>query len=429
MKRRCFPLLLVLAVMAAACSPFVSPRAAKRHVRMTVIRQDTISVDSLRRWANWVDFSVFSLSVPPPPPSRDLFSLAGEGQAAFIQAMAAQLKEREGAVLPQALASAIQQERLPTMRDLGLVKRRVVFSVENRSTSPADRLVAVRLRLRPDQDSVRFLNWDKLATVHEVIDLGSLTFGQTVTAGAELGAALGALTPNLSTSGQSTLQEQIPLRQRVVPVSGTLMDREAILIQQGGPGQDLTGNVIVDLEMQLPTRPSQTITFVTSPGESDAGIDCSKKPVFRQQVVQIPAGAGRDITGTLIAEYTIRRVRSGHVTLHEGDDEVFHLQGVDTVSKVTLIPSRDLIVRMWSLVDAGGTPLQARLQGQTKLELLQFAGYEDAMRLANWIGQCGAAPISRRELILATGRALDPPALTVNDKPALRIDLVEANVP
>ena len=406
------PLLAGL-LLASACAPLLGPRAAKRYVRMAV------HGDSVPTREDWVDVSVFSLPIPPASTARDLFVLAGEGQAAYIEALAARAKE--GASLPQAFAAPIQQDRLPAVRDLNLVKRRMVFSIENRSNNPADRLVSIRLHLFPD--SVELLNWDKLATAYDVIDLGSLTFGQSATMEAGLGATLGPLAPTLSASGTSSLQEQIPLRQRVVSLSGTLNSNRATLLQQSGNGRDLTGNIVVDLEMRLDSSESpKPVTFVTSPGESDNAMDCAKRPIFRQQTVLAPRRGGRPVKGRVVVEYVLRHVLSGHETLHEGDDEVVYLHGRDSTA-VELIPARELGVRVWRIhenVDGQRHLLHGRRPGQSR-ELLQFDSYEDARRVVSWIAECGAAPMSRFALMVYERSLAD------GEKPRLRIRPVDIN--
>lgn len=409
-KHSLYALLAGLFILAS-CAPSLNPKLTKRYSQIWVVDQDT-----MRNSPKWADISAFSLPARQESNPRDLFSLSGEGQAALIDALA--VRSQDAQALSRALSANIQQDRAVSILDLSATKRRIVFSVGNRSRSPADRLTSVRLHLVP-LDGTEFTGWDKLATEYQTIDLGKLSFGQTFTAGGELGAAVGALSPKATVSAGSQVQEEVPLQQRLVALSGFLSPKHMILLQQAGSGQDLTGNVVVDLDLRLPRTPLATITSVVSPGESDGQIDCAKKPSFRQQRVIAPQNT--PILGTVVLEYVLRRVISGHSTLYEGDDVVVHHHGADTLRNIVLIPESDLAFRVWRLTGPSDALLQAGSGTPTKLQLLQFASYDDALRLENWIENCGATTISGLHLLLNDN------ALPEGTKPVLRITLADLN--
>jgi hypothetical protein len=395
---------LLLGLNGCAGLGLTQPQGTRRYKRVYVYAPPSLVPDTpvtTPLWErDWIDVSVFSIpATPAETPPRDVFALAAEGQAAFIQALAA--RSPDLATLTRSVAVPIRREAQPeSNRDMGVVKRRVVFSVANRSMSPADRLASVRITLRP-QAGVRLIGWDKLATAYESIDVGTMTFTQKVTGGAELGAVLDAVTPKVTGSSEAGLEEQLPLRERLVALTGTLTPDSATLLQHSTAGRDLTGNIIVDLEMDLTTEAAQTLAFVTYPEAAGGKIECAQPPVFRFQFVQVPANADREVKATLYVDYVVRRVSQGHATLYEGDDVVHQVHVADTIPNVTLIPERDLRVLSWRLVARGRGPLAIQqVRPSTRPQTLQFGSYESAVRLRDWIAVCGLATLTEYDFLL-----------------------------
>lgn len=366
------------------------PQATRRYKEVFVVSRDTPRTrDTTPLWKRrWVETSVFSIAPPAPENAvRDVFTLAGEGQAAYVEALAARATDAAG--LSSALVSPLQRQPPPvSRRNLGRVKRRVVFSVANRSTSPADRLSSVRLTLQPDS-GVRFTGWDKLATAYETVDVGTLTFSQKATAGGEIAAAFPPVTPKVTGSTEAGMEEQLNLRERLVSLTGIMTPTTASLFQQSIAGRDLTGNVIADFDLELPTQPSRAFTEVSYPAAARGSVDCAHPPEVLSQMVEVPVDSGRGVNATLVVDYVLRRVVAGHASMYEGDDVVYLVHGSDTLRNAVIIPPSDLRVQVWELVGPGNLLLQGEEVSIGRGEaIFQFGSYESAVRMRNWLARC-----------------------------------------
>lgn len=295
--------------------------------------------------------------------------------------------------------------------------------MENRSPVPADRIESVRLQLTRLTGGARFEGWDKLVTAFQTIDLGSLTFTQKRDVSAELGltlpAALLGAAPTVRSSSGSQLEEQQTLKDRVVMVNGVLRPDSAVLLEQGGLGLDLTGNLATDFLIRMTRSQGAQITRVTHPRMATGGVDCGTKPVFQRQAVKFPTDTV-PVRANLVLTYRFRHVKTGDQTVQEGDDDVDLVEVTQDLGPIELIPAQALTVRVFRLESGGGTLSEFR--SATSAPVLEFATYDDAARMANWIGTCGASTVSGFRL------SVDRTPIPDSAKPEFIISTVVKNV-
>lgn len=369
--------LWLVVLFVPACMPLrLSPEVTRRYRQSSHI-QDTIHYASL---------TAFSLPVPGSDPNG-ILALAPEAQAEFVKGVAAHAST--GRAIAAGIAAPIRSDSPPPgARNLARISRRVVFSIENRSVRPADRLHNARIRmLLPN--SVSYVSWDKIATKHNTVDVGTLAFNQGTEVGAELGLTLPELSaaPKVSSSATSGMNESVTLRQRFVDLNGALTEREAVLLQQSTAGIDLTGNVIADFVMEVEEKHPEW--FYTFSGE---GRSCDQQPAIRGEFNEIPSSI-RPHRATVALDYVFRLVDSGDASITESDDIVSFVS-VRHDSIVELIPESALIVPSWYVrtdSSAEGVLKLRSIAGGLGLETLkpvQFASYEDAERAVQWLRRC-----------------------------------------
>ena len=381
-------------LLAACVPPRIEPEITRRYLQHTFAPDDQ----------HLVAVSVFSLPADPPSATAGVAGLTEGGQAELVKAFAG--RTDSPTALSQALGLPIRADRpTPVFRDLTRVQRRLVFSVENQSREPADRISWARIRvLMPGE--ARFVNWNKLASEYQTVDLGSLAYTRGSSNSFELGLTLplAEIAPKLSSAAESSLEEKLQLQQQRVRLSGSLTPKEAVLLQQGAMGIDLTGNIVTDVEIAVRWDREPRVFLVSVP-MTGGRPNCERQPVLRQQVLRLPAVID-SLRVDVILEYLVRRVHSGHETVNEGDDVVTYLQGADTVRGVPIIPREELSVPLFQ-IRAGGEAIHLRnTDASSRAILVELASFEEAEDLMRWLRGCPGR-IEGYGVLLG-GRAVQP---------------------
>jgi hypothetical protein len=360
-----------------------------------------------------VRLTAFCLDVPVASAQTTLLNLADRGQASLIRQLGA--KSADAGELLANLGSPILFSQDPGgIVDLTVFERRVVFSIDDQLTGPADRITQARIRLTimnppqaqppPAQPAkALFKNWTQFATKYEKADLGSLKFTQTREIGLNVSGGT-IIQAGSQATASNALEENLQLTQRYVSFTGTLTPEAAELVQGGSPGIDVIGNVVVDFTIQFDAS-TQTDTFGFKPL-----FDATGKPkppdevVFtRRTVTYVLKDAFRDVKaqGTLTA--IVRHVLRGDDTLMEGDDVVEFRRGSARPVDITLIPKELLRFNIWWLVDAQNQPLHIET-GKDLPEAIQLASYDEALALREYLAQTQSITIAGRKLLLGPHR-------------------------
>ncbi len=364
----------------------------------------------------------FSLPIPAVTAKTTLLSLSERGQASLIRELGNQSDSSDS--LLTALGSSIGQDSKPD-RDIDLThwSRRVVFSLENRSEGPADRMSAARIRLDQLTGGASFESWTQFATKYDSVDLGTLRLTEHRELGAEAGAP-GAVKAGLSGRVSQDREENLKLSQRYVSLTGSLSPDAAELIEQGAPGLDLTGNVAVDLTLKADTT-KQTDVFRFGSLWDDKRQP--KKPgdiqIFRQ-AVHFPAST-RDIVARASLTATLRKVLRGDRTLVESDDLVEFRTGTTQARNVVLVTVAAQIVNVWVLRHPSGTILHFERPG-TVPEPVQLGSFDAAVALKEYLVKAAQPEsIGGRTLLLPpSATPLDPAHAAV-----LQVEIVPMNQP
>ena len=369
-----------------------------------------------------VNLTVFAI----PVPERDATFLAVSDLAPAAQAEL--VKAMDDHANPQALVQSLAlpitgSSPTPSFRDLTRMSRRLVFSLENRSRNPADRISKARIAILPSQGT-RFIGWDRITNVYDTIDLGTLNLTRGRKVGAEVGFALPILSaaPTLTASADASLEEAVTLRHRRTSLTGALQPGEAVLLQEGGVGIDLTGNVTADIEFAVPAGGDTTVFLPNLPMENGAP-KCDVPPSFERQTLRYPAEAD-SVRIAVMLEYTVRDVRAGHETVTESDDVVAFLEGKQQLQRIAITTAEALRFSIFAVrlgnqeVTIRGGSEASRLV--TELPL-QFVNFNDATGMLRWIRHCDTWSTTGGRLQVG-GRAL-----TKDDLPQLFVWRVPIN--
>ena len=368
---------VVLAVCAAsACA---TPKITKRYA------SKTFSVAPPGDPA--IALSVFATDVPSASAQTTLTTLPERAQAALIRELSA--KSGDAGALLKALGSTIPKPAPPNrIVDRTRVERRLVFSIENRSQDPSERVHRATIRMNLD-GAAEFRSWNQFATKYGTVNLGSVKFTQTREAGLEIKADPPQMKELTEVKGSAkavqNLEESLNIQQRFVELTGTLAPKEARLVQEGAFGIDLTGNVLVDITLTVGTgRPIDTDTFVFRNLTTDP--KATTTPAIERQTIRyVAAGVCAPVKARVDLESIARIVRKGDATLMEGDDAAEFRKVTTEATSVELVPREALQVSVWWLVDRSNRALHIAMRQGGSPEVVALASADDAAALLDYL--------------------------------------------
>jgi hypothetical protein len=385
---------LIWAILAAttlqACAALnMQPRVTRRYASATFLPAAVP--------APAVDLSVFATTVPRSGTETVITNLSDRGQAELIRAMVSRTQTAQ--TLAEAMAYPVRRPTpLPGLRDLTELSRRLVFSIDNGSVQPADRVSTARIRVIL-RDSARFTGWDRITTRFDTVDLGKISTDQSRSVGAELGLELPVLSaaPSLNVSSENALHEEVALRQRRVALTGALGDGVAVLTQQGAAGIDLMGNVTADFQLSAKRHSDQQLIVGEYPQASGLP-ECAAGPRLQSQMVRVPQPNA--ISADVYLDYVLRRVVRGQATVTESDDAVVFEPGRDSVMNVIVVPGDMLQPAAFTLKVGAGSDRDPTLHVtgvpsgiNAGAVTLRFPTYENAMGMLAWLRGCKASAV------------------------------------
>lgn len=426
------PVAVLAAVATAACAP-ASPRP-----------------ELLRRFASYeladtsglVDVSVFSTAAPGEASAPSLLQLSKSAQSELIESLAAKTATLDRFL--RALADPVPSSPPdPGSLDRTRFRRRLVVSVENRAagplslprpgggwtTRPGSRLSRIRVAVGIDRGTGRFVAWNRFASRHESVDLGRLRLRRGLEGGLGLEAEAAPLprplrSADATVGGETTLDEEAVLRDRYL-WTGTLRPDSMILLQQGVVGVDLTGNSVLEVEIDLADAPP--VTLHRFGGLFDAA-GRARPPdsvtVEARRLVHAPA-LPDGLVGSLRFEAVTRTILpgGGEATLTEGDDRVRYLRTRAEGAPVTLIAGEDVRASVWEIVAPGCERiLHLGGAGDRTGGVLHFGRPGEARRFLRWLRSSESAVVAGRRLRLGP----DAP-LRARDVASLRVRLLPLN--
>ncbi len=362
-----------------------------------------------------VTISSFSLGVPAPA-STTLLNLGERGQAEFIRAVKEYSKENQKDFI-EILGSIINVAPQPPsiLVDKTIFKRRIVFSIENTSEGPADRIEKAKIILTLDknQNKPEFKNWDMFSSKYETIDLGTLQYKQSNVFGLTASGSVPLSSPvELSANAELSrdLQETILLKDRRIVSTGQLKPNQATVIQEGSVGIDLTGNMTLDVEIDVPNAEQVAITNMKNLFVNDLPNE-SKKVNVSRYYVQFPKCSECPITATVKIDYVLRRIKdafeTGVKSIAEGDDVVELAKGTAIAEEpLEIIPKSNLAFTTWAIVllkESEGADNNKKME-EHFLHLdttkIRFDNYKDAAEFFNWLNLTKSTRVAGRELKL-----------------------------
>lgn len=409
-----------LAALLAACATAPDAGLLRRHATREVA--DT---------AGLVRVSVFTAPLPAPAPGPALLELSKSAQAELIEALAERATSLGG--FRAALAAPAGPDPAPGAPiDRTRFRRKLVVSVEGPDPAdlPAARVSGVRLAVGLDTTSARFTGWDRFATRHETVELGTLRLTRQAEAGVRLdleprgrreGLRAGG---GLAAEGSAELVEELRVAGRST-ATGVLLPDSLILLQRGAVGVDVAGNSVVEVEIRAAPAPPGRVHLLEGLFDGSGRPRAGDAVRVREATLLRPARADGGIVGALGFGAVTRTVRPGpwEATLVEGDDRARYLRTRGAPRPVLLVPEGELRTSVWEVVGPRcRRVLHLDDPATGRPGALHLAGHRAARDLVRWLAATRSPTVGGRSLRLGPAEPLRPAAAD-----SLRVRLLPLN--
>ncbi|MEM6359389.1 MAG: hypothetical protein AAF731_04820 [Bacteroidota bacterium] len=217
-----------------------------------------------------------------------------------------------------------------------------------------------------------------------------------------------------------TYQTSLDLNSEILKLSGTLAEKNMLLRQEGGPGIDLSGNIVVSVEYKLKDNWAPPIKF-SKPGKLYDKSGKPKQPSIIESsfLLVIYPDIKEDIKGELEYKFLYRQVNKGNRHLPEARHKVTYYHGDVQSNENSLFKDNDGLVNLVSVEDIRpkGYIIQSKNTGKLQLnnEELKFESISEA---ANFLVYLNDLVLHKTTL---SGFSLDGKILSTDDISKLQI--------
>lgn len=357
----------------------------------------------------------FVTQAPPTAASLPFISkLSDRGQAELIGRVGASAKSTDE--LATTLLKLGEKPVKPCNDGPLRLERRLVLSLAGRHAAPSTRFDAMAYVLTLENaDRARFVTWNRFETLQETVALGTTRMKQSQSAGwtdfdsEKTTAAATAVAPakellstlNLSATQSRELEESVASARRFTPITGTLSEPGAALLQQGAVGMDLFGNLTADftIELKVGTQGPHvkkewvyTATGLFADGKPQPSV--SGTAVSR--CGRVYASNVEPIKATLAANGILRTVGKGAETVIEGDDTATYATLPKTTAAVIDLVDRESLLRTYFTIKRPGKDYN--LVNHTEGGDILFATLDEARNWVRWFRATGNTSLKETQL-------------------------------
>ena len=406
----------------AGCS--LRPQLVKHHehatlaenaAKLTILGGTSSSTSPEKLLGDGYTVTGFVTQAPPTAASSPFISkLSDRGQAELIGRVGASAKNADELA---ATLLKLGEKPVSSCNDGPLrLNRRLVLSLAGRHAAPSTRFDAMAYVITLDNaDRARFITWNRFETLQETVALGATRMKQSQSAGwadfdsEKTTAAATAVAPakellstlNLSASQSRELEESVASARRFTPITGTLSEPGAALLQQGAVGMDLFGNLTADFTIELKEGADgphvakdwiYTATGLFADGKPQPNV--SGTVVSR--CGRVYAVSVEPIKAKLAANGILRQVGKGAETVIEGDDTATYTTLPTATSGDIDLVDRESLSRTYFTIKRAGKDYN--LYNHTEKQEILFATLDEARSWVRWFRQTGNTSLKETQL-------------------------------
>ncbi len=337
-----------------------------------------------------VRFDIFTLDVPQQNSVDETITLLSEkGQAEAIKVLGTMYNNPDEFLASLAKSFEIKPKSALTVKSK--FKRRIVVQVADTPIFPADRLDQATIHLK--LEGAKFLSWDKFATNHETIEIGTLTSKRQFTGSVTVKATdpdpapvakVGEVDGQLEYS--RSLEEGKKLSRQYAHATAILSETDATIILTGNENTRLTDNIIFDAEIELKNPQLVPYEFfeISSLFLKNKPISPNKVNLTSRKAERLPSIQDLPVKVTAILNYYTRHVNKGDETVIEGDDEVEIKSGETGPIHRELVPKEEGQSNLYNISLEDNGLIHVKVEDGSLLPL-KFKDYSKALELKEWL--------------------------------------------
>ena len=401
------------------------------------------TIDTIQHYVS-VEGYAFLPEKPAPSKPKSFYDLNMEVQRELVRSYTK--KDTTSAALIRSISTPLGLVRPDqtgnNIDDRTTFSKRLVFSIRNKSYSPADRIWKIYIRLTKPPGNIRFSSSSALATDFESVDIGKLSFSRKSSFSSSLNAGTGVsatetgknsstttdnseskddktganntstATANRESTSNRTAEnkiagtigytsefssnEEVALKQRYVKLSASVNSNRLSLYQESTSGIDLSGNIVADVEFgyEAAAVPNNLInqTVFEFNNLKSGSIYNNPGALTVKPFTVIYPDVPHDIYGTIGFEAVVRKVNLKDNTIAESDDQVTFIGGTFSpvpgqAETVLLLSHREITPYFWHVLNSSGNPIKVRAPVMPSPIDLIFRSFEDAKNFVEWIKQ------------------------------------------
>ncbi|WP_035643510.1 hypothetical protein [Flavobacterium sp. ASV13] len=371
------------------------------------IKDTTINITTKEDAGSLLQISAFVLD-PSTLSNKTITDLSDKGQAALIEALSS--KSTTAKELMSSIALPIKESVSGNIKGSKLWKKQIVLNVLKTDDEKANRIEQILFTMDIPQnliDKVEFVNWNKIVTETQIIDLGKITSGNSTTlsfspeitmAGTIQGKAPG------SVSNTKTFNQERSFSSRLAGLNASLVSGSKFqVLRKGIANEDISGNIVVEITLKSKfVKEVPIYEFSGFYNGTSIVTDQSKIGMIKNTLVRPDFGDSNiNIPIDLTYKFRFRKVNHGINTEPEYDDCITYIGGeITEKSKFKIFDKEESEkTKTWEISD-GFNYLHVSKTGL--LEQLIFDSPVSAGQLLSWIKQTQNLKVSDYDLFKGT---------------------------
>lgn len=399
-------------------------------------RYKTAVSDSLTNFSDSVGVKGFFLTIPQAAataPVRPL-NLPSNVQERLVKELGKDLNDPEKMIKLLGTPIISDNNTEPAIIYKCIYAKRLVLSIQNKSPFSENRIAKLEIGLKQPEGKITFTGCNRIGTEYQSVDQGKITFKNNVygevNAGGELGPSTsyerngrelydngkgGIDTALIKTTANAASKttiggklgfaretyEEANMKQRYISLSASVSENTVTFYQETVAGIDLSGNVIADVEFEVPSDKRETFEFYQFETVGKDEKQLAPDQVKMKKIYEVyPNAELRASSLRLKLSYkgVFRQVLSGGGTLIEGDDKIKLLRGIaDAVDSVQLLSKTEMTPKQWYIKGDSETELlsysRSKNEAPPKLKTIYFRDYFSAKAVLEWIQNTTINPV------------------------------------
>jgi hypothetical protein len=353
-----------------------------------------------------LEITVFSTQPKIERSSAFISGLSERGQAELIRAVReknSKSDQEKTDLITYLTEPPTSKSKACEWANMSSFTRRLAISLVGELNKPADRMDRIEFKfVLANESAASFESWDRFDSLYGSFNAGTATFtqsdklnfGRGIENTKNLPNAAGSTLSLVNIGGETSdlYSESIAYGLRRLNIGGALRDKEARIIQEGGPLINLFGSSSATITIRLEVQPNPISVYKLGLFKTNNLL--SPEAVNVERCFGLFPKTNRAVAVDVNGLATVREVESGDRTTSEGDDFALFRRISIAARPTQIVSEADMAVNVFALLSCKPgqkandcIPLEVEIQdwGGTTKEVIAFTTAEAAGSLRTWL--------------------------------------------